>query len=372
MLIGVPKEIKRFEFRVSVSPSGVAELVHQGHQVIVEKNAGFAIGFDDADYQAAGALIASTAQEVYARADMVVKVKEPQPVECEMLRPGQTLFCYLHLAADPKQGELLQQSGATAIAFETVTADDGTLPLLRPMSEVAGRVAVQAGARALERSMGGRGVLLSGVPGVAAGKVLVIGGGVVGTNAAMLAAGLGADVTIMDKSLKRLAELDMMFGGRIKTVYSTQAALEEHLTTADLTIGAVLIPGASAPKLVRREHLKHMKRGSVIVDVAIDQGGCFETSKPTTHDEPVYVVDEVVHYCVANMPSAVARTSSQALENATLPYTIMLANKGAKQAMLENRHLMNGLNVHAGRFTYRAVSEALGKDFIPAEQALAA
>ncbi|MBI1276288.1 alanine dehydrogenase [bacterium] len=366
MLIGVPKEIKNNEFRVSTSPAGVAELVHHGHQVIVETKAGHAIGFDDSQYQAAGAKIAASAEEVFARADMIVKVKEPQPVECKMLREGQVIFCYLHLAADPKQAELLMESKSVAIAFETVTHSDGTLPLLTPMSEVAGRLSIQAGANALEKVKGGRGVLLSGVTGVAPGKVVVIGGGVVGTNAAYVAAGMGADVVVLDKSLKRLRQLDEIFSGRIKAIYSTQAALEEHLQEADLVVGAVLIPGASAPKLIRREHLAKMKRGSVIVDVAIDQGGCTEMSKATTHAEPVYDVDGIILYCVANMPSAVARSSSQALENAILPYTLALAGKGYRTALREDAHFRNGLNVCQGRITHEAVAGALKLDYTPA------
>jgi alanine dehydrogenase len=366
MLIGVPKEIKNNEFRVAITPAGVAELVHHGHQVVIETKAGHAIGFDDADYQTAGAKIAKTAEEIFARADMIVKVKEPQPVECKMLREGQVIFCYLHLAADPKQAELLAESKSVAIAFETVTHPDGTLPLLTPMSEVAGRLAIQAGANALEKVKGGRGVLLAGVTGVARGKVLVIGGGVVGTNAAYVASGMGADVTVLDKSLKRLRQLDEIFGGRVKALYSTVSALEEQLREADLVVGAVLIPGASAPKLIRKSHLGMMKRGSVLVDVAIDQGGCAETSKATTHAEPVYDVDGVIHYCVANMPSAVARTSTQALENATLPYTLALANKGYRTALREDAHFRNGLNVCQGRITHEAVADALKMEYVPA------
>ncbi len=364
MLIGVPKEIKNREYRVSISPAGVAELVMHGHQVIVETKAGYDVGFDDKEYQTAGALIASTADEVYGRADMIVKVKEPQEVECKMLREGQVIFCYLHLAADPKQAELLKESKSVAIAFETVTANDGSLPLLAPMSQVAGRLSVQAGANALEMRQGGRGVLLSGVTGVPAGKVTIIGGGVVGLNAAKVAVGMGARVTILDKSLPRLSYLDDIFGSRITTVYSTLQSLEKYIYEADLVIGAVLIPGASAPKLIQKRHLKKMKRGAVIADVAIDQGGCAETSKATTHDDPVYEVDGVIHYCVANMPAAAARTSSQALEHATLPYTIALANKGFRQALRDDKHLMNGLNVCGGRITHAAVAEALGDEAV--------
>ncbi len=370
MLIGVPKEIKNSEFRVSLSPAGVAEVVHHGHKVMVETNAGAGIGFSDEEYTAAGATIVKTAKEVFETAEMVVKVKEPQEPECKMLREGQVIFCYLHLAADPKQGDLLLASKTTAIAFETVTSPDNTLPLLAPMSEVAGRMSIQAGAYALEKAQGGRGVLLSGVTGVAPGKVLVVGGGVVGYNAAVVASGMGADVTVMDKSLKRLAYLDQIFQGRVKCVYSTVSALEAALKEADLVVGAVLIPGASAPKLIKKKHLASMKRGAVIADVSIDQGGCAETSRATTHQDPVYDVDGVIHYCVANIPAAVARTSSQALENATLPFTIALADKGYKKALLDDPHFMNGLNVHAGHITHAAVAEALGKPFTAPETLL--
>lgn len=370
MLIGIPKEIKNSEFRVSASPAGVAEMVHHGHSVMVQSKAGHAIGFDDAQYQTAGAMIIGSAEEIFAKADMIVKVKEPQAVECKMLRENQVIFCYLHLAADPKQADMLMDSGAVAIAFETVTSPDNTLPLLSPMSEVAGRVSIQAGAYALEKAQGGRGVLLSGVTGVAPGKVLVVGGGVAGYNAAVVASGMGADVTIMDKSLKRLGYLDQVFKGRVKCVYSTVSALEESLREADLVIGAVLIPGASAPKLVRKEHLSTMKRGAVIADISIDQGGFCETSRPTTHEDPVYEMGGVIHYCVANIPSAVARTSSQALENATLPYTLALADKGARNALRDDAHFRNGLNVCGGRITHEAVAKALGKDYTQATVAL--
>lgn len=361
MLIGVPKEIKNHEYRVGLTPAAVKEFVVHGHQVLVEDNAGTAIGFTNEEYIAAGAEIAADAATVFAKAEMIVKVKEPQENECKMLRKGQTLYTYLHLAPDPKQTELLIESGATCIAYETVTDNRNALPLLAPMSEVAGRMAVQAGAHYLEKAQGGSGTLLGGVPGVAPGKVLIIGGGVVGTNSAKMALGLGADVTILDRSLPRLRELDDIFDGRIKTVFSTVDAIEHYSSKADLVVGAVLIPGAAAPKLLTAEHVKNMKEGSVVVDVAIDQGGCFETSKATTHQDPVYIVDGVVHYCVANMPGGVARTSTMALNNATLPFGLALANKGPKQAMLDDAHLLNGLNVHEGKVTYKAVLDALGK-----------
>ncbi|TIC83097.1 alanine dehydrogenase [Crenobacter intestini] len=360
MLIGVPKEIKVHEYRVGLTPSGVRELVAAGHSVLVQSQAGLGVGFTDEHYLQAGASIAANAAEVFERAQMICKVKEPQPVECRMLRPGQVLFTYLHLAPDPDQTRLLVDSGAIAIAYETVTDDKGGLPLLAPMSEVAGRMAIQAGAHALEKAQGGRGVLLGGVPGVSPARVVVLGGGVVGLNAARMAMGVGADVTILDKSLPRLKEIDMLFEGRIKTLMSNTANIEEMVRDADMVIGAVLIPGAAAPKLVTRKMLGRMKPGAVLVDVAIDQGGCFETSRPTTHQEPTYVVDGIVHYCVANMPGGVARTSTMALTNATLPFALELANKGWARALLENPHLMNGLNVCAGKVTYAAVASALG------------
>lgn len=362
MLIGVPKEIKNHEYRVGLTPAAVKEFVTYGHQVLIEDNAGTSIGFTNEEYIAAGADIAANAQEVFAKAEMIVKVKEPQAIECKMLRKGQTLYTYLHLAPDPAQTKLLIESGATCIAYETVTDNRNGLPLLAPMSEVAGRMAVQAGAHYLEKAQGGSGTLLGGVPGVAPGKVLIIGGGVVGTNSAKMALGLGADVTILDRSLTRLRELDDIFDGRLKTVFSTVDAIEHYSSKADLVIGAVLIPGAAAPKLLTAEHIKNMKEGSVVVDVAIDQGGCFETSKATTHQDPVYIVDGVVHYCVANMPGGVARTSTMALNNATLPLGLALANKGPKQAMLDDPHLLNGLNVHQGLVTYKAVVDALGRE----------
>ncbi|NHR07164.1 alanine dehydrogenase [Chromobacterium haemolyticum] len=372
MLIGVPKEIKNHEYRVGLTPSGVRELVANGHKVLVQTQAGLAIGFTDEQYIQAGASIASSAEETFERSDMIVKVKEPQPVECRMLRRDQILFTYLHLAPDPEQTKLLLESDAIAIAYETVTDERGGLPLLAPMSEVAGRMAIQAGAHALEKAQGGRGVLLGGVPGVAPARVVVIGGGVVGLNAARMAMGAGAEVTILDKSLPRLKEIDMVFGGRIKTLVSNSANIEDCLREADLVIGAVLIPGAAAPKLVTRPMLKIMKPGAVLVDVAIDQGGCFETSRPTTHQDPIYVVDGIVHYCVANMPGGVARTSTQALTNATLPYTLELANKGWRQALLDNAHLRNGLNVCRGRLTYQAVAQALSHPFIDPIEAIKA
>ncbi|OMH33924.1 alanine dehydrogenase [Motiliproteus sp. MSK22-1] len=371
MLIGVPKEIKNHEYRIGMTPAGVRELVGHGHQVMIQKNGGTAIGLTDEMYQAAGAEIVETPEEIFARAEMIVKVKEPQPNECQMLRPDQLLFTYLHLAPDPKQTELLVESKAIAIAYETVTDNKGALPLLAPMSEVAGRMSIQAGAHALEKAQGGNGTLLGGVPGVAPANVVVIGGGVVGVNAARMALGMGANVTILDRSLDRLKELDNLYGPGLKTLYSTFDALEECVINADLVIGAVLIPGAAAPKLVTREMLGKMKPGAVLVDVAIDQGGCFETSKATTHQEPTYEVDGVIHYCVANMPGGVARTSTFALTNATLPYAIQLANKGYKQALKDNAHLRNGLNVHKGQVTYEAVATVLGYDYTPAEEVLA-
>jgi len=372
MLIGVPKEIKNHEYRVGLTPSGVRELVTHGHKVLVQTQAGLAIGFADEQYLQAGASIASSAEEVFEHAEMIIKVKEPQPVECHMLRPGQLLFTYLHLAPDPEQTKLLIESDAIAIGYETVTDERGGLPLLAPMSEVAGRMAIQAGAHALEKAQGGRGVLLGGVPGVLPARVVVIGGGVVGVNAARMALGLGADVTILDKSLPRLKEIDHVFDGRIKTLVSSTANIDDILRGADLVIGAVLIPGAAAPKLVTRAMLKTMKPGAVLVDVAIDQGGCFETSRPTTHQNPTYVVDGIVHYCVANMPGGVARTSTLALANATLPYALELAGKGWQKALLDNAHLRNGLNVCRGKVTYPAVAQALGYPFVDPIEAIKA
>lgn len=370
MLIGVPKEIKNHEYRIGLTPDCVGELVRAGHEILIETQGGAAIGFDDEQYRAAGAGIASDAESVFAEAEMIVKVKEPQPQECRLLRPGQLLFTYLHLAPDPEQTRLLLESGATAIAYETVTSAQGGLPLLAPMSEVAGRMAIQAGCHSLEKAQGGSGTLLGGVPGVEPARVLVIGGGVVGVNAARMAMGLGADVTIVDRSIPRLKELDMLFEGRMKTLYSTRDAIERHALMADLVVGAVLIPGAAAPKLISAELVSRMKPGSVLVDVAIDQGGCFETSKPTTHQAPSYIVDGVVHYCVANMPGGVARTSTLALTNATLPYTLALAGKGVRAALDADIHLRNGLNIHAGKITYQAVAETLGYEFVEPMQAL--
>ncbi len=372
MRVGVPKEIKTHEYRVGMTPPGVRELVAHGHSVLVETGAGHTIGIDDAHYAAAGATVARDAAEVFAAADMIVKVKEPQAREIAMLRDGQVLFTYLHLAPDPAQTAGLMKSGAVAIAYETVTDAAGGLPLLAPMSEVAGRMAVQAGANCLEIERGGRGLLLGGVPGVGPAKVVIIGGGVVGSNAALIATGMGAQVTVLDRSLSRLAVLDWQFGNRIMTVYSTAHAIEEEVATADLVIGAVLVPGAEAPKLVTRQMVRDMRRGSVIVDVAIDQGGCCETSRPTTHAEPTYVEEGVVHYCVANMPGAVARTSTFALNNATLPFVLTLADKGYRKALTDDPHLRAGLNVHRGRVTYRAVAEAQGLAHTSAEDALEA
>ena len=372
MLVGVPKEIKVQEYRVGLTPTSVRELVEHGHQALVQTQAGHAIGLDDDDYVTAGAEIVDGAEEVFARAEMVVKVKEPQAAEIAMLRPDQVLFTYLHLAPDPEQTQGLIDSSAVAIAYETVTDERGGLPLLAPMSEVAGRMAIQAGAHCLELEQGGRGLLLGGVPGVAAAKVVILGGGVVGTSSARMAMGLEAKVTVLDKSIERLYALDLQFGPILNTIFSTRQAVEEYVLDADLVVGAVLLPGAEAPKLVSRDMLGQMKRGSVVVDVAIDQGGCFETSRPTTHDEPTYVEEGVVHYCVANMPGAVARTSTFALNNATLPFTLALANQGYKTACLADRHLLNGLNVHKGTVTYEAVAAATGHDYQPAQEVLAA
>ncbi|MBX6420479.1 MAG: alanine dehydrogenase [Nevskia sp.] len=370
MLIGVPKEIKVHEYRVGLTPAGVRELARHGHRILVQAGAGEGIGIGDAQYQAAGAQIVGTAQEVYAHAELVVKVKEPQPVECKMLREGQVLFAYLHLAPDPGQARALLESGCVAIAYETVTDDRGGLPLLAPMSEVAGRMSIQAGAHAMEKAAGGNGVLLGGVPGVTPAKVVVIGGGVVGYNAARVAVGMGAHVTVLDRSLARLNWLDTVFDGRLTTLYSTTDALENEVRSADLVIGAVLVPGAAAPKLVTRAMLKDMRPGTVVVDVAIDQGGCFETSRPTTHQNPTFIEEGIVHYCVANMPGAVARTSTFALTNATLPYALALADKGYRKALLDDPHLCHGLNVHRGKITYKAVAEALGYEYQPAHEAL--
>ena len=365
MRIGVPKEIKNHEYRVGMTPAAVREAVHHGHEVVVQAGAGSGIGCDDAAYIAAGAQVLPTAAAVFESALMIVKVKEPQPAECAMLRKGQLLFTYLHLAPDPLQAEGLLKSGCTAIAYETITDDRGGLPLLAPMSEVAGRMAIQVGAVALQKANGGLGVLLGGVPGVAPGRVVVIGGGVVGTHAARMAIGLGAEVMILDKSLPRLRQIDEAFDGRIRTQAATIDATEAAVLTADLVIGAVLVPGAAAPKLIKRAQLSRMQPGAVIVDVAIDQGGCFETSRATTHAEPTYVVDGIVHYCVANMPGAVPRTSTFALNNATLPFTLALAAKGWQRACADDAHLAAGLTVHDGAITHEAVARGLGKPFTP-------
>ncbi len=364
MKIGCPKEIKPQEFRVGMTPNAAQEAVARGHEVLIETNAGLGSGFDNDAYIAAGAKIIDTAEEVFATADMIVKVKEPQAVERKMLREGQLLFTYLHLAPDPDQTHDLLESGCTAIAYETVTDSKGGLPLLAPMSEVAGRLAPQVGSWTLQKANGGRGVLMGGVPGVGPAKVIVIGGGVVGTHAAKIAAGMGADVTVLDRSLPRLRYLDDVFGGQFKNQYSTAGATAELIQDADMVIGAVLIPGAAAPKLISREQLATMKPGAALVDVAIDQGGCFETSKATTHAEPVYEVDGIMHYCVANMPGAVARTSTIALGNATMPFMLSLASKGWKQACKDDAHLLAGLNVHAGKLTYEAVGTALNIDVV--------
>ena len=366
MRIGVPKEIKNHEYRVGLTPASVHELVHGGHDVYVQSNAGQAIGMLDEHYEAAGAKVLSSAEEVFSTAEMIVKVKEPQLSECAMLREGQILYTYLHLAADPKQTAALMASGAICIAYETITGPGGGLPLLAPMSEVAGRMSVQAAAAHLEKSKGGKGVLLGGVPGVAAGHVVILGAGVVGTNALQMAVGMQAKVTVIDKNLDRLRQLDLMFGNRISTLYSTRSAIESAVCSADAVVGAVLLPGAAAPKLVTRDMVKKMQPGTVLVDVAIDQGGCFETSVATTHADPTFLVDGVVHYCVANMPGAVARTSTLALNNATLPHAMALANLGWKQALAADPHLLNGLNVCQGRVTYQAVATALGLAFTPA------
>ena len=359
MRIGVPREIKIHEYRVGLVPSSVRELVDAGHEVLVETEAGAGIGCSDLDYQAAGAKIAQNADEVFATADLIVKVKEPQLHECAWLKPHQTLFTYLHLAADKPQAEALMRSGAVCIAYETVTAPDGSLPLLTPMSEVAGRMSVQVGAQCLQKASGGRGMLLGGVPGVAPAKVVVIGGGVSGTHAVEMAHGLRADVTVIDRSIKRLRELDEQFLGAVKTLFSTREAIEREVIDADLVIGAVLLPGAAAPKLVSKAMVEKMRPGSVLVDIAIDQGGCFETSRPTTHADPTYSVNGVIHYCVTNMPGAVPRTSAFALNNATLPYVRMLADKGWQRATAENAGLAAGINVRDGRIVQDAVVAAL-------------
>ncbi len=370
MRVGVPKEVKDAELRVGLTPGSVYELVARGHEVVVESNAGVGIGASDAEYEAQGATVLAGADEVFAQADMIVKVKEPQAAERAMLREGQILFTFLHLAPDPEQTKGLISSGATCIAYETVTDDDGELPLLAPMSKVAGRMAIQAGAHSLEAPQGGAGLLLGGVPGVASGKVVVIGGGVVGENAVEMALGLGARVTVLDRKVEVLDQLAARFGAALETAYSTSFALNELVLDADLVVGAVLVKGDRAPRLVTADMIKAMRPGSVVVDVAIDQGGCMETSRPTTHSDPTYVVDDVVHYCVANMPGAVPRTSTYALNNSTLPFTLAIADKGVKQALADDAHLLNGLNVSGGEITELAVANALGLNYVDPQRAI--
>lgn len=368
MIVGIPKEIKNHEYRVGLVPPSVRELTGRGHKVIVETQAGAGIGFTDQDYKDHGAEIVNTAEQVFEQADMIIKVKEPQPIECKRLKEGQVLFTYLHLAPDPEQTQLLLDSGCTAIAYETVTDSKGGLPLLAPMSEVAGRMSVQAGAHCLEKAQGGSGILLGGVPGVPSAKVTIIGGGVVGTNALRMAVGMEANVTVLDKSIHRLRQLDDLFGSKINAIFATADALEEHVLASDLVVGAVLVPGAAAPKLVSRKMLKAMRPGSVMVDVAIDQGGCFESSRPTTHSEPTYVENDIVHYCVTNMPGGAPRTSTFALNNATLPFILALADKGYQKALKDDPYLREGLNVHKGKITYKAVAETMKKEYIPVEE----
>ncbi|MCP5242919.1 alanine dehydrogenase [Nitrosomonas sp.] len=370
MRIGVPKEIKTHENRVGLTPSSVRELTVHGHQVMVQKNAGLAINLDDGRYQAAGAEIVETAEEIFAQAELIVKVKEPQPEELKLLRADQILFTYLHLAPDPAQAEALLESGCIAIAYETVTDQYGGLPLLAPMSEVAGRMSIQAGAHALEMDQGGRGMLLGGVSGVPSAKVVILGGGVVGTNAARVAMGMEAHVTVIDKSIHRLQQLDLQYGSRINTVFSTVDAIEEQVSEADLVVGAVLVPGGSTPKLVSHKLVENMNRGAVLVDVAIDQGGCFATSRPTTLANPIYILDDVVHYCVSNMPGAVARTSTFALNNVTLPYVLSIAEKGGQGALIDDPHLRNGLNVYQGQITHQAVAHDLGLLYVDPQELL--
>ncbi len=370
MIIGIPKEIKAEEFRVGLTPYNAHELVSHGHEVIVQHNAGAELGFADDHYRSVEVSVVETLEDVYAQADMIVKVKEPQPHEYPLLREKQILFAYLHLAPDPVQAKALLKSGCIAIAYETVTSKEGGLPLLSPMSQVAGRLSIQAGAHCLEKSQGGSGILLGGVPGVNPGKVVVIGGGVVGTNAIRMAMGKEARVIVLDTSLRRLQELDYQFGGRLRTIFASAAGVEECVIDADLVIGAVLIPGQASPKLIRREMLHKMRPGSVVVDVAIDQGGCIETSRPTTHNNPTFVVDGIVHYCVANMPGAVPRTATLALNNATLPFVLKIADKGYKQALLEDPHLLCGLNVHMGCMTHKGVAEDLDEKYVKPEKLL--
>ena len=371
MRIGLPKEIKNHEYRVGLTPAGVRELVSHGHEVVVQTAAGAEIGLSDDAYKAAGAAVVDTPQEVFARAEMIIKVKEPQPAECAMLRAGQILYTYLHLAPDPAQTRALIDSKAVCIAYETITGPGGGLPLLAPMSEVAGRMSIQAGAAHLEKSKGGMALLLGGVPGVAPAHVVIIGAGVVGTNALQIAVGMGARVTIIDKNLDRLRALDLIYGNRVTTLCSNAQTIEDSALAADLLIGGVLIPGAAAPKLVTRDMISHMKPGAVVVDVAIDQGGCFATSRPTTHTDPTFVVDNVVHYCVANMPGAVARTSTFALTNATIGHALAIADKGWRRALSQDPHLRAGLNVCEGQVTYKAIARALGYSYVPAESVLA-
>ncbi len=370
MHIGVPKEVKNHEYRVGLTPNSVRELVNLEHQVVVESGAGLGIGFSDQDYRLAGADIGDSAAKVFEMADMIIKVKEPQPEEYCLIKEGQILFTYLHLAPDPTQTKALIESKCVAIAYETVTGHFGGLPLLSPMSEVAGRLSIQAGAHCLEKAQGGSGVLLAGVPGVGSGKVVVIGGGVVGTNAVRMAMGQEAQVTVLDKSLKRLQELDLQFGSKLNTIYATNTSIEEYVLDADLVVGAVLIPGKAAPKLLTRGMIKKMRSGSVVADIAIDQGGCFETSRATTHSSPTFIEEGIVHYCVANMPGAVPRTSTLALNNATLPFVIDLANKGYRNALLDDQHLVNGLNVYRGQVTYQAVADDLGYEYVPVKTVL--
>jgi alanine dehydrogenase len=372
MRIGVPKEIKTFEYRVGLLPGSVRELVANGHEVLVQQTAGEKVGFDDQAYLQAGARIASSADEIYQQTDMIIKVKEPQPQECNLLRENQILFAYLHLAPDPMQTKRLQDTGCVAIAYETVTGPNNSLPLLAPMSEVAGRMSIQAGANCLEIQNGGNGVLLSGVPGVLPGKVVILGGGVAGSNAVHVAVGIGAQVVVLDQSLERLYSLEKRYGSSITTLHSTANAIEEQISSADVVVGAVLIPGASSPKLITKNMLSVMHPGSVLIDISIDQGGCFETSRVTTHDQPSFVLDGVVHYCVGNMPGAVPRTSTFALNKATLPYALALANLGYKEAMLQHPYLMTGLNICRGKITHLAVAEALQQPYVPPEEMIGA